>query len=132
MNNDIKYFEAKAFAKDSFNEFFEENEFTFEQSIAAALEDNILPIKKNREVYLGVLVELSLICLENKLLPDYIYYRIEEIVVKKDVTKISDDKDIFLNDIKMISNLLNKKDYSIVKDEIYKMRIDYLLNSLKK
>ena len=109
MNNDIKYFEAKEFAKDSFDEFFEENEFTFEQSIAAALEDNILPIKKNREVYLGVLVELSLICLENKLLPDYIYYRIEEIVTKKVVTKVSDDKDIFLNDIKIISTLLNKK-----------------------
>jgi len=129
MNNDIKYFEAKEFAKDSFDEFFEENEFTFEQSIAAALEDNILPIKKNREVYLGVLVELSLICLENKLLPDYIYYRIEEIVTKKVVTKVSDDKDIFLNDIKIISTLLNKKDYSIVKDEIYKMRVDYLLNN---
>jgi len=62
-------------------------------------------------------------------LPDYIYNRIEEIAVKKDDTKVCDDQDVFLNDIKKISTLLNKKDYSIVKDEIYKMRIDYLLSN---
>ncbi|GHU61065.1 hypothetical protein FACS189418_0040 [Clostridia bacterium] len=44
MNNDIKYLEAKEFARDSFTEFFEDNKFTVEQSIAAALEDNIFTI----------------------------------------------------------------------------------------
>ncbi len=124
---DLGYCEVKELVIEDYNDFIQEEGFDKEQAIAATLEDSILMIRKSHVVYVSAIVNLGLICLQEKFIVDYVYVRLLEILKDELIELSQEDKVSYQNDKKMLETLLSKENYEIKKDETYKARIDMLL-----
>lgn len=124
----IDYKEAKLLAENSFYEYKNDEGYSVEQSLAAALEDCILMMKKDKVVYNTVIIELSKLSMKYLILPDYLYDRVlvilDDFPTEFDSNFVEEYSDI-INDIKII---FKEKKIEIINDEIYKARVNMLLS----
>ncbi|WP_291562621.1 MULTISPECIES: hypothetical protein [unclassified Clostridium] len=125
----IDYKEAMHLAEDSFYEYKDDEGYSIGQSLAAALEDCILMMKKNKVMYNVVIIALSRIGMKYLILPDYLYERVLVILdnFPEDLEpNFAEEYNNMVNEIKII---LEGKKFEIIKDEIYKARVNMILSN---
>lgn len=122
-----KYIEAKDCTLEIYEEFRNEQKFTEKQSIDATFEDSVIPMRKDEVEYVSVFLNLAILSLKHKFIPDYIFGRVEKIksIDLKDLS--SDDFSCYKADLNNFDNLISKGDFEIDNDEMYSLRVNMLL-----
>lgn len=125
--NSLTYSEIKEMLLEDYSELVENEDFTMEQAIAYMLEDSVRLMKKNNDNYISTIIGLSIIGLKENILTDYLYERLLKIDMNVLKTYEKNDKETLLEDIKYANNCLSENSYELLKDELYKSRVDMLL-----
>ncbi|MBL1231005.1 hypothetical protein IW492_17410 [Enterococcus sp. BWB1-3] len=122
-----KYIEAKDCTLEIYEEFRNEQKFTEKQSIDATFEESVIPMRKDESEYVSVFLNLAILSLKQKFIPDYIFDRVEKIknIDLKDLS--SDDLSCYKADLNNFDNLISQGDFEIDSDEIYSLRVNMLL-----
>ncbi|MGX7419517.1 hypothetical protein ACWOFR_12030 [Carnobacterium gallinarum] len=125
--NEKKYIEAKDCTLEIYEEFRNEQKFTEKQSIDATFEESVIPMRKDESEYVSVFLNLAILSLKQKFIPDYIFSRIEKIksIGLKDLS--SDDFLCYKTDLSNFDDLISKGDFEIDRDEMYSLRVNMLL-----
>jgi hypothetical protein len=123
--SEISYIEAKRLILEDYENFIEVEGFSPSQSIAATLEDSVLMMKKSHKVYVSVMVNLSILSLKQKILPDYLLEQQENLKELEGLTK--EEQTIYDLDISILNQLLSNHKFIIDEDEEYKLRVKMLL-----
>lgn len=122
-----KYIEAKDCTIETYEEFKTEQKFTSRQSIGAAFEESVIPMREDETEYVSVFLNLAILSLKQKFIPDYIFSRIEKIK-NIDLKNLSlDDLSCYKKDLNSLDNLISEGDFEIDKDEMYYLRVSMLL-----
>lgn len=124
--NEISYAEVKELTIEDFNDFINEEGFTAEQAIAATFEDSVIMMQKSRIAYVSVIVNLSILSMNQNFIPDFLLERQESITRLDDLSE--EDKIMYNEDIFNLRKLLENQEYRIEKDEQYRLRVNMLLN----
>lgn len=120
----LNYLECKDLTQESYEEYINEEGFNVEQAIAATLEDSVLMMKRDNIGYVSVITSLAILALSENIIPDYIIEKLKHI----DISNFSEeDKKIYVVDKKYIEDRLTNDDFTIIKDDIYKSRVNMLL-----
>ncbi|MBC1549174.1 hypothetical protein HCJ28_04375 [Listeria sp. FSL L7-1434] len=124
MDN-LSYIDIKKLVETDYYDFIKDDGFTPEQSAAATMEDFTLMMKKKYKNYFSVIQSLSLICLQQGFITDYLLERLNAL---KDLNNLSDEEiNIYENDKITLKNILEKNEFTIDIDIAFKARIDMLL-----
>lgn len=123
--SELNYLEAKKLTIEDYEDFIEDEGFSPRQAIAATFEDSVLMMKKSYKVYISVMINLSILSLNQNFLPDYLLER------QKNFNKLDgldkEEQTAYDLDISNLNTLLCDKNFEIDKDEEYKLRVDMLL-----
>ncbi|MHC5229399.1 hypothetical protein ACYSNW_14060 [Enterococcus sp. LJL99] len=123
--SEINYLEAKELTLEDYEDFIEDEGFSPSQAIAATFEDSVLMMKKSHKVYVSVMVNLSILSLNQKFLPDYL---LEKQEVLKELDGLNEEEQsVYDSDISTLNQLLSNQNFEIDKDEEYKLRVEMLL-----
>lgn len=123
--SEISYLEAKELTLEDYEDFIEDEGFSPSQAIAATFEDSVIMMKKSHKVYVSVMVNLSILSLNQKFLPDYLLEKKE--VLKKLDGLNEEEQSVYDSDISTLNLLLSNQNFEIDKDEEYKLRVEMLL-----
>ncbi|WP_255377403.1 hypothetical protein [Listeria sp. ILCC797] len=84
-------------------------------------------MRKDKREYVSVFLNLAILSLKQKFIPDYIFNRIEKIksIDLKDLS--SDDFLCYKTDLSNFDELISKGDFEIDRDEMYSLRVNMLL-----
>ncbi|WP_088815867.1 MULTISPECIES: hypothetical protein [Listeria] len=87
--------------------FIEDEGFSPSQAIAATFEDSVLIMKKSYKVYMSVMVNLSILSLNQKFLPDYL---LEKQEVLKELDGLNEEEQsVYDSDISTLNQLLSNR-----------------------
>ncbi|KMN45617.1 hypothetical protein [Bacillus sp. LK2] len=122
---ELGYLEAKELVVDDYNDFIEDEGFTPSQAIAATFEESVLMVRKSKKVYVSVIMTLAILSLKQNFIPDYLLERLDSL---KEIDALNDEEKSIYEEEKMnLQKLLDTQNYSIDKDDVYKLRVNMLL-----
>ncbi|MHC5218142.1 hypothetical protein ACYSNR_15890 [Enterococcus sp. LJL128] len=123
--SEISYLEAKKLTLKDYEDFIEDEGFSPSQAIAATFEDSVLMMRKSHKVYVSVMVNLSILSLNQNFLPDYLLEKQESL--KEFGGLNEEEQSIYDSDMSTLNQLLSNQNFEIDKDEEYKLRVNMLL-----
>jgi hypothetical protein len=118
------YVEAKELTIAGYHGYIEEDGFTPEQATAATLEDSTLMMRTDKKVYVAIIINQAVICLQQGFITDYLINQLNGLpqLSKLDPT----DEQAYKKDQEILENLLTTK-YRISESELFGMRLKMLL-----
>lgn len=125
--SELNYLEAKKLTIEDYEDFIEDEGFSPSQAIAATFEDSVVMMKKSHKVYISVMVNLSILSLNQNFIPDYLLER-QKNLNKLDGLDLDKEEQIAYDlDLSNLNRLLHDKNFEVDEDEEYKLRVDMLL-----
>ncbi|MBC2022854.1 hypothetical protein [Listeria booriae] len=123
--SEISYLEAKELTLKDYEDFIEDEGFTPNQAIAATFEDSVLMMKKSNKVYVSVMINLSILSLNKKFMPNYLLEKQEILPRLENLNE--EEQSAYELDINTLNQLLSNQNFEIDKDEEYRVKVNMLL-----
>jgi len=123
--SELNYLEAKKLTIEDYEDFIEDEGFSPSQAIAATFEDSVVMMRKSHKVYISVMVNLSILSLNQNFIPDYLLERQKNLKKLDGLDK--EEQTAYDLDLSNLNRLIHDKNFEVDKDEEYKLRVDMLL-----
>ncbi|MBC2317094.1 hypothetical protein HCC18_09545 [Listeria booriae] len=120
--SEISYLEAKEL---TLEDLLKMKGFTPNQAIAATFEDSVLMMKKSNKVYVSVMINLSILSLNKKFMPNYLLEKQEILPRLENLNE--EEQSAYELDINTLNQLLSNQNFEIDKDEEYRVKVNMLL-----